>query len=201
MRGRNKGIDPEDNRLLWAVYQFAVSAMIVGFILWPIWAWAEIEQVWTDFSPKPEVVYDIAPESKKTSAAIVKEVQEVQAEAKTDETGTENLDKEKYRQYFEDKSLVLMVLGGVEYWKMNCGELSVQGQYFMKLAIKKHAIDEEEMHMDMSFQTGLFAAQLYNSCDHFLRQVKSIGLDMMFVVDPDVVPSPEAINNISNPET
>jgi len=57
MRG-HKGIDPEDNRLLWAVYQFAVSAMIVGFILWPIWAWAEIEQVWTDFSPKPEVVYD-----------------------------------------------------------------------------------------------------------------------------------------------
>ena len=200
MRG-HKGIDPEDNRLLWAVYQFAVSAMIVGFILWPIWAWAEIEQVWTDFSPKPEVVYDIAPEPTKSAAAIVKEVQEVQIEARTDENGTENLDKEKYRQYFEDKSLVLMVLGGVEYWKMNCGELSVQGNYFMKLAIKKHLIDEEEMHMDMSFQTGLFAAQLYNSCDHFLRQVKSIGLDMMFVVDPDVVPSPEAINNISNPET
>lgn len=200
MRG-HKGIDPEDNRLLWAVYQFAVSAMIVGFILWPIWAWAEIEQVWTDFSPKPEVVYDIAPEPTKSAAAIVKEVQEVQIEARTDENGTENLDKEKYRSYFEDKSLVLMVLGGVEYWKMNCGELSAQGQYFMKLAIKKHTIDEEEMHMDMSFQTGLFAAQLYNSCDHFLRQVKSIGLDMMFVVDPDVVPSPEAINNISNPET
>ena len=201
MRGRNKGIDPEENRLLWAVYQFAVSAMIVGFILWPIWAWAEIEQVWTDFSPKPEVVYDIAPEPTKSAAAIVKEVQEVQIEARTDETGTENLDKEKYRSYFEDKSLVLMVLGGVEYWKMNCGELSVQGQYFMKLAIKKHLIDEEEMHMDMSFQTGLFAAQLYNSCDHFLRQVKSIGLDMMFVVDPDVIPQPEAINNIQNPET
>ena len=201
MRGRNKGIDPEENRLLWAVYQFAVSAMIAGFILWPIWAWAEIEQVWTDFSPKPEVVYDIAPEPTKSAAAIVKEVQEVQIEARTDENGTENLDKEKYRSYFEDKSLVLMVLGGVEYWKMNCGELSVQGNYFMKLAIKKHLIDEEEMHMDMSFQTGLFAAQLYNSCDHFLRQVKSIGLDMMFVVDPDVVPSPEAINNISNPET
>ena len=200
MRG-HKGVDPEENRLLWAVYQFAVSAMIVGFILWPIWAWAEIEQVWTDFSPKPEVVYDIAPEPTKSAAAIVKEVQEVQIEARTDENGTENLDKEKYRSYFEDKSLVLMVLGGVEYWKMNCGELSVQGNYFMKLAIKKHLIDEEEMHMDMSFQTGLFAAQLYNSCDHFLRQVKSIGLDMMFVVDPDVVPSPEAINNISNPET
>ena len=144
MRGRNKGIDPEENRLLWAVYQFAVSAMIVGFILWPIWAWAEIEQVWTDFSPKPEVVYDIAPEPKKTSAAIVKEVQEVQSEAKTDETGTENLDKEKYRSYFEDKSLVLMVLGGVEYWKMNCGELSVQGQYFMKLAIKKHQLTKKK---------------------------------------------------------
>ena len=199
MRG-HKGIDPEDNRLLWAVYQFAVSAMIVGFILWPIWAWAEIEQVWTDFSPKPEVVYDIAPEPTKSAAAIVKEVQEVQIEARTDENGTENLDKEKYRSYFEDKSLVLMVLGGVEYWKMNCGELSVQGNYFMKLAIKKHAIDEEEMHMDMSFQTGLFAAQLYNSCDHFLSQVKSIGLGMMFVVDPDVVPSPEAINNIQDSE-
>ena len=201
MRG-HKGIDPEDNRLLWAVYQFAVSAMIVGFILWPIWAWAEIEQVWTDFSPKPEVVvYDIAPAPDKGISATLTNVQNTIVEAETDETGTENLDKEKYRQYFEDKSLVLMVLGGVEYWKMNCGELSVQGNYFMKLAIKKHLIDEEEMHMDMSFQTGLFAAQLYNSCDHFLRQVKSIGLDMMFVVDPDVVPSPEAINNISNPET
>ena len=174
--------------------------VLLSFLL-PILAWAEIEQVWTDFSPKPEVVYDIAPEPTKSAAAIVKEVQEVQIEARTDETGTENLDKEKYRSYFEDKSLVLMVLGGVEYWKMNCGELSVQGNYFMKLAIKKHEIDEEEMHMDMSFQTGLFAAQLYNSCDHFLQQVKSIGLDMMFVVDPDVVHSPEAINNISNPET
>ena len=201
MRG-HKGIDPEENRLLWAVYQFAVSAMIVGFILWPIWAWAEIERVWTDFSPKPEVVvYDIAPAPDKGISATLTNVQNTIVEAETDETGTENLDKEKYRQYFEDKSLVLMVLGGVEYWKMNCGELSAQGQYFMKLAIKKHTIDEEEMHMDMSFQTGLFAAQLYNSCDHFLRQVKSIGLDMMFVVDPGVVPQPEAINNIQNPET
>ena len=200
MRG-HKGVDPEENRLLWAVYQFAVSAMIVGFILWPIWAWADIERVWTDFSPKPEVVvYDIAPAPDKGISATLTNVQNTIVEAETDETGTENLDKEKYRQYFEDKSLVLMVLGGVEYWKMNCGELSAQGQYFMKLAIKKHTIDEEEMHMDMSFQTGLFAAQLYNSCDHFLRQVKSIGLGMMFVVDPDVVPSPEAINNIQDSE-
>ena len=201
MRG-HKGIDPEENRLLWAVYQFAVSAMIVGFILWPIWAWAEIERVWTDFSPEPEVVvYDIAPEPEETPSATLTAVQNTIVEAETDETGTENLDKDKYRQYFEDKSLILMVLGGIEYWKMNCGDLSVQGKYFMNLAIKKHVIDEEEMHMDMSFQTGLFAAQLYNSCDHFLQQVKSIGLDMMFVVDPGVVPQPEAINNISNPET
>ena len=201
MRG-HKGVDPEENRLLWAVYQFAVSAMIVGFILWPIWAWADIERVWTDFSPKPEVVvYDIAPAPDKGISATLTNVQNTIVEAETDETGTENLDKEKYRQYFEDKSLILMVLGGIEYWKMNCGDLSAQGKYFMKLAIKKHVIDEEEMHMDMSFQTGLFAAQLYNSCDHFLQQVKSIGLDMMFVVDPGVVPQPEAINNISNPET
>ena len=200
MRG-HKGIDPEENRLLWAVYQFAVSAMIVGFILWPIWAWAEIERVWTDFSPKPEVVvYDIAPEPEETPSATLTAVQNTIVEAETDETGTENLDKEKYRQYFEDKSLILMVLGGIEYWKMNCGDLSAQGKYFMKLAIKKHVIDEEEMHMDMSFQTGLFAAQLYNSCDHFLEQVKSIGLDMMFVVDPGVVPQPEAINNIQDKE-
>lgn len=200
MRG-HKGIDPEENRLLWAVYQFAVSAMIVGFILWPIWAWADIERVWTDFSPKPEVVvYDIAPAPDKGISATLTSVQNTIVEAETNETGTENLDKEKYRQYFEDKSLVLMVLGGVEYWKMNCGELSVQGQYFMKLAIKKHTIDEEEMHMDMSFLTGLFAAQLYNSCDHFLRQVKSIGLDMMFVIDPDVIPQPEVINNIQDKE-
>ncbi len=200
MRG-HKGIDPEENRLLWAVYQFAVSAMIVGFILWPIWAWAEIERVWTDFSPKPEVVvYDIAPEPEETPSATLTAVQNTIVEAETDETGTENLDKEKYRQYFEDKSLILMVLGGIEYWKMNCGDLSVQGKYFMNLAIKKHVIDEEEMHMDMSFQTGLFAAQLYNSCDHFLEQVKSIGLDMMFVVDPGVVPQPEAINNIQDKE-
>jgi hypothetical protein len=195
MRGY-KGLDPDDNRLLWAVYQFAVTCIIIGFISWPFWARADIERVWTDFSPQPEVVEIITDETPTTDPDIKPTVV-----ANIEPTTENNLDKEKYRQYFEDKSLVLMVLGGVEYWKMNCGELSAQGKYFMKLAIKKHVIDEEEMHMDMSFQTGLFAAQLYNSCDHFLQQVKSIGLDMMFVVDPGVVPSPEAINNISNPET
>ena len=96
MRGY-KGLDPDDNRLLWAVYQFAVTCIIIGFISWPFWARADVTQVWTDFSPKPEVVRDIAPEPTKNTAAIVKEVQEVQIEAKTNEAGTENLDKDKLK--------------------------------------------------------------------------------------------------------
>ena len=166
--------------------------IVLILTLLPILAWAE--QIWTDFSPKPEVV-EIVTDDTASVSEVLTEVNETIVETKT-----EDLDKEKYRQYFEDKSLVLMVLGGIEYWHMNCGELSVQGKYFMALAIKKHEIDPEEMHMDMSFQTGLFAAQLYNSCDHFLQQVKSIGLDMMFVIDPSVLPQPEAINNIQNSE-
>ncbi len=87
-----------DNRLLWAVYQFAVGCIIIGFIAWPFWARADIEQVWTDFSPKPEVVHDIASAPDK---GIITAVQNTIVEAETDETDTENLDKEKYRQYFE----------------------------------------------------------------------------------------------------
>ena len=102
-------------------------------------------------------------------------------------TAEAKLDKEKYRVYFEDKSLVLMVLGGLEYWKMNCGTLSGTGDYFMNLAMKKHAIDIDEMNMDMSFQTGLFAATLYNDCDIFLEQTKSIGLGMMFKKTPQEI--------------
>ena len=41
--------------------------VLLSFLL-PILAWAEIEQVWTDFSPKPEVVYNIAPEPTKSAA-------------------------------------------------------------------------------------------------------------------------------------
>ena len=189
MRGYKRLDQDDPDRLLWGVYQFAVTCIIIGLIAWPIskiWA----ETVWTDFSPKIEEIEEV---EEVTYVAIEETVTELSA-PKAD------LDKEKYRQYFEDKSLVLMVLGGIEYWHMNCGELSVQGKYFMALAIKKHEIDPEEMHMDMSFQTGLFAAQLYNSCDHFLQQVKSIGLDMMFVIDPSVLPQPEAINNIQNSE-
>jgi len=145
--------------------------IVLILTLLPILAWAE--QIWTDFSPKPEVV-EIVTDDTASVSEVLTEVNETIVETKT-----EDLDKEKYRQYFEDKSLVLMVLGGLEYWKMNCGELSDPGNYFMNLAIKKHDIDPEEMDMTASFQTGLFAAQLYNNCDIFLEQTKSIGLDMM----------------------
>jgi hypothetical protein len=56
------------------------------------------------------------------------------------------------------------------------------------------------MHMDMSFQTGLFAATLYNSCDHFLEQVKTIGLEMMFIQDDTYLIQGGALNNIQNSE-
>jgi hypothetical protein len=160
------------------------------------------EQIWTDFSPKPEGEQDA------TTGVVVDHLvpiaQEVFGrgididEETTDDT--DDIDKEKYRVYFEDESLVLMVLGGLEYWKMNCGTLTSTGKYFMNLAIKKHGIDEEEMHMDMSFQTGLFAATLYNSCDHFLEQVKTIGLDMMFIKTTPTPIDPKTLNNIQDSE-
>ena len=142
--------------------------LILILTLLPILAWAEIEQVWTDFSPQPEIVTDETPTTDPDiKPSIVEE-------------DSDDLDKEKYRAYFEDKQLVLMVLGGIEYWKMNCGTLSGTGEYFINLAIKKHNIDIDEMNMDVSFQAGLFAATLYNDCDIFLEQVNSIGLGMMF---------------------
>ena len=147
--------------------------IILILVLLPILVWAEIEQVWTDFSPQLEIVTDETPiVDPDIKPSIVEE------ESKDD------LDKEKYRVYFEDKQLVLMVLGGLEYWKMNCGTLSGTGDYFMNLAIKKHDIDIDEMNMDASFQMGLFAATLYNDCDIFLEQTNSIGLGMMFTKTP-----------------
>ena len=134
--------------------------------------WAEIEQVWTDFSPQLEIVTDETP------------IVDPDIKPSIVEEDSEELDKEKYRAYFEDKTLVLMVLGGLEYWKMNCGTLSGTGDYFMNLAIKKHDIDIDEMNMDASFQMGLFAATLYNDCNIFLEQTKSIGLGMMFTKTP-----------------
>ena len=164
------------------------------------------EQIWTDFSPKPVgeqdattgvVVDHLVPIAQEVFGRGIDLTDTVtEAEVKTDN----EINKEKYRVYFEDESLVLMVLGGVEYWKMNCGSLTSMGEYFVALAIKKHGIDEEEMHMDMSFQTGLFAATLYNSCDHFLEQVKTIGLDMMFIQDDTYLIQGEELNNIQNSE-
>ena len=148
----------------WFYYRIIVVAFLLLLVILP--AWGEVE--WTDFSP--EVTY----------AAVEETVTEV-SDPKDD------LDKEKYRAYFEDKSLVLMVLGGLEYWKLNCGTLSGTGEYFMNLAIKKHSIDINEMNMDDDFQIGLFAATLYNNCDIFLFQVKTIGLGMMFTPTPQEI--------------
>ena len=149
------------SRSRWAMLAFVLACVIVLINL-P----ASAEQIWTDFSPKPVGVQDAT-----TEVVVAQEV--FGRGIDIDEEPTADIDKEKYRTYFEDESLVLMVLGGVEYWKMNCGSLTSTGEYFVALAIKKHGIDEEEMHMDMSFQTGLFAATLYNSCDHFLRTSKN----------------------------
>ena len=149
--------------------------IILILALLPILVWAEIEQVWTDFSPQLEIVTDETPTTDPDiTPSIVEE-------------DSEEIDKEKYRAYFEDKTLVLMVLGGLEYWKMNCGTLSGTGDYFINLAIKKHSIDIDEMNMDVSFQAGLFAATLYNDCDIFLEQVNSIGLGMMFTKTPQEI--------------
>ena len=176
------------------------TSVFIFVCLYVIWMGSVMgEQIWTDFSPKPVGEQDA------TTSVVVDHLVPIAQEVfgrgiDIDEEPTADIDKEKYRVYFEDESLVLMVLGGLEYWKMNCGTLTATGQYFMKLAIKKHGIDEEEMHMDMSFQTGLFAATLYNSCDHFLEQVKTIGLDMMFIKTTPTPIDPKTLNNIQDSE-
>ena len=176
------------------------TSVFIFVCLYVIWMGSVMgEQIWTDFSPKPVGEQDA------TTSVVVDHLVPIAQEVfgrgiDIDEEPTADIDKEKYRVYFEDESLVLMVLGGLEYWKMNCGTLTSTGKYFMNLAIKKHGIDEEEMHMDMSFQTGLFAATLYNSCDHFLEQVKTIGLDMMFIKTTPTPIDPKTLNNIQDSE-
>ena len=183
----------KDDALLWGVFQFGCLMVLIGLILWPRWAWAEV--TWTDFSPQPVVIVIDDPQTDEV-IVMIKDPVPMKTEAVVK---TENeIDKEQYRVYFEDKKLVLMVLGGLEYWRMNCGTLTATGEYFVKMAIKKHDIDEDEMSMDMSFQTGLFAATLYNSCDHFLNQVETIGLGMMFIKTERT--NVETINNISDSE-
>ena len=187
------------SRSRWAMLAFVLACVIVLINL-P----ASAEQIWTDFSPKPVgeqdattgvVVDHLVPIAQEVFGRGIDLTDTVtEAEVKTDN----EINKEKYRVYFEDEKLVLMVLGGIEYWKMNCGELTKTGEYFMALGIKKHNIDPDEMSMDMSFQTGLFAATLYNDCDHFLNQVKSIGLGMMFIKKERT--NVETLNNISDSE-
>ena len=167
---------------LWFVMQFYFIVMIIALMMMPFIVWGDLgssEETWTDFSPK--TINDPDPGNMIAKANQAIQLIEVEKDIQAD------LDKEKYRVYFEDKNLVLMVLGGLEYWKMNCGTLSGTGDYFMNLAVKKHAIDIDEMNMDMSFQTGLFAATLYNDCDIFLEQVNSIGLGMMFTKTPQEI--------------
>ena len=117
--------------VFWTIYQFAATIALIAIMTWPVWAEiGTLETQWTDFSPEVEEVTDIP-----VRPAGFIETYQVQSKESVE------LDKEKYRVYFEDKQLVLMVLGGLEYWKLNCGTLSGTGDYFMKLAIKKHGID------------------------------------------------------------
>ena len=154
--------------------------------LLPILVWAEIEQVWTDFSPKPEVIEIVNDETPTVDPDI--QPSNIKGSDK------EGLNKEKYRVYFEDRELVLMVLGGIRWWYDNCGTLSATGNYFMNAAMVKHEITEEEMNKSLTYQTGHFAAALYNDCDVFLEQTGSIGLDMMLMKTPQEIeldPVPE----------
>jgi len=168
---RRLGSKRDDN---YGIIPIALICIPLLLVLISYAVWGDIgssEETWTDFSSEVEEV---------TYAAVEETVTEL-SDPKDD------LDKEKYRVYFEDKSLVLMVLGGLEYWKMNCGTLSGTGEYFINLAIKKHDIDINEMNMDEDFQTGLFVATLYNNCSIFLFQVKTIGLGMMFTPTPEEI--------------
>ena len=155
MRNRNSGSNGRYKRV------------VLLLILLPILAWAE--QIWTDFSPQPNVIVIENPQEDEVIVMVKDEP---------------IIDKEKYRVYFEDRELVLMVLGGIKWWYDNCGTLSGTGHYFMSAAIDKHAISEEEMHDSLTYQTGHFAAALYNNCDVFLEQTGSIGLDMMLMKTP-----------------
>ena len=162
---------------LWFIYQFYVTVMVICLFMLPFMLYADIgtlEETWTDFSPQEELDY---------------------VERNDEE---EKIDKDKYRIYFEDKELVIMVLGGLDWWQKKCGTLSGAGNYFMNLAMEKHNIILGELTDDMTFQTGHFAAALYNDCDVFLEQTQSIGLDMMLEKTPQ--PELETVDNLSDSE-
>ena len=151
--------------VIWTIYQFIFTIAFLALISYPVWS--EIgssEVVWTDFSPQVDIV---------TNDYVER-----------NDAEEELLDKDKYYKHFEDKELVIMVLGGIRWWHDNCGTLSGPGNYFMDLAIEKHDINIDELTNDMTYQTGHFAAALYNDCDVFLEQTQSIGLDMMLIKTP-----------------
>jgi len=152
----------------WFYYRIVVVFFLLLLLILP--AWGETE--WTDFSPEPVVI-------------IIEDLQEDKVIVMVKDEPV--IDKEKYRVYFEDRELVMMVLGGIEWWYSNCGTLSGPGNYFMSAAIVKHEIGEEEMQKSLIFQTGHFAAALYNDCDVFLEQTKTIGLDIMLKKTPQEI--------------
>ena len=174
---RRERIMSKPKWVLWFIYQSWVTVMMICLFMLPFIIYADIgslEETWTDFSPQEELDYI----------------------ERNDEE--EKLDKEKYRIYFEDRELVLMVLGGIEWWTLNCGTLSGTGEYFINLAKEKHEITQEEMLKSMTFQTGHFAAALYNNCGIFLEQTKSIGLDIMLEKTPKL--ELETLDNLSSSE-
>ena len=183
-RDDNDELNIEADKLLWGIYQFTITLIIIALIVWPISkVWGEVEQVWTDFSPEPVVI-------------IIEDLQEDKVIVMVKDEPV--IDKEKYRVYFEDRELVMMVLGGIEWWYSNCGTLSGPGNYFMSAAIVKHEIGEEEMQKSLIFQTGHFAAALYNNCDVFLEQTKTIGLDIMLEKTQKL--ELETVDNLSSSE-
>ena len=168
---------------LWFMMQFYFLMMICVLIMLPFIVWGDIgslEETWTDFSPKVEEVTYIAVEKTIHVTDPNKNAKAKQLK----KTIQDDLDKEKYRTYFEDRELVMMVLGGIDWWNTNCGTLSGTGEYFINLAKEKHDITKEEMQGSKLFQTGHFAAALYNNCDVFLEQTESIGLNIMLEKTP-----------------
>ena len=77
MRNRNSGSNGRYKRV------------VLLLILLPILAWAE--QIWTDFSPQPNVIVIENPQEDEVIVMVKDEP---------------IIDKEKYRVYFEDRELV-----------------------------------------------------------------------------------------------
>tara|TARA_B110001454_G_scaffold42413_1_gene41607 strand:- start:3828 stop:4130 length:303 start_codon:yes stop_codon:yes gene_type:complete len=87
---------------LWFVMQFSFIVMICALMMMPFIVWGDLgssEETWTDFSPK--TINDPDPGNMIAKANQAIQLIEVEKDIQAD------LDKEKYRVYFEDKNLVL----------------------------------------------------------------------------------------------